>query len=450
MEVVTFRATRRQILGLGIVTVALCAIAAAVLSIEFAAGVVLPGRLVAWGVAAAICVPFFGWVTFRYSRAFTECGPDAIRSRGLGHGWSCAWSYVADIAVRTSSSRGVTTYTVVVRTTAGDRLSLGMPVRGGLMPDRDFEHKVRQIRACWQRAAGRDPDRPDAPIPADDRRPVVRFPVSSVVRGGLTLLLFGAVAAVPFTLRSDGPALLARLGHSQPGTFTAAAYACDANCFWVGDFQASDGTAARVAVPIAPGAVIGRAGQRVPAVYLGDGNLVYPAAGGPDWIPLALLLGIIAACLPFAVSSLIRRLRRTAQPPEIPYQPPAKAEPARGRSMASSSAGITVAVGIVVLTVAGAAIGYWAQDVPVGASPATIACAEYFAWVQGQSSTGFFSNGAGLLTAAVHAARGQLLIDLDQLQADVSAASAPGETTGGLVAAQNVLGDTTVVDRACS
>ena len=85
MEVVTFRATRRQILGLGIVTLALGAIAAAVLSIEFAAGVVLPGRLVAWGVAAAICVPFFGWVTFRYSRAFTECGPDAIRSRGLGH-----------------------------------------------------------------------------------------------------------------------------------------------------------------------------------------------------------------------------------------------------------------------------------------------------------------------------------------------------------------------------
>ena len=196
------------------------------------------------------------------------------------------------------------------------------------------------------------------------------------------------------------------------------------------------------------GARRARAGQRVPAVYLGDGNLVYPADGGPDWIPLALLLVIIAGCLPFATFWLSRRLRGR-RPRMLAYQPPAAGQPASGRTITSTRVAIIAGAGIVALTVAGAAIAYWSQDVPVSASPTTTACAEYFAWASAQSEAGTSDDSPALLAAAAQAATGQLQLDLSQLQSAVAAIEGAGSVDGVQVGSLTVLSDMTLADQAC-
>jgi hypothetical protein len=445
MEVVTFRATGRQIRNVALFTLALSAVAAAIFLIDFAVGVRLPGRVFAWGVAAAICAPFVGWITLRYSRAVTECGPDAIRTRGLDRSWSCGWEYVADIVIRAASSRGVTTYTVFVRTTAGELLRLGVPVSGGAMRDPDFDQKVRQIRAYWNAAAGQGSHPADAPVVSSRTEAPARIPVAAVARGCVVAVLISAIVAAPLMWRAEGPALLARAGYGQPGVFTAAARTCEADCYWVGAF-AAHGSAVLPAVPMTPGAAIDRAGQQVAAVHEGAENLVYPAHGGPHWIPLAAVLLILACCLAAVICWLISYLRRPDRARFAVYQP-GSGRP-RGRTLSAVSVGLITSGLILATIVAGVAIGLWVQDVPVSASPATTACAEYFAWASAQSEAGADIN-PNVLAAAAQAATGQLQLDLDRLQAAVTTASTESGTGGGLVAASDVLGDMTTADQAC-
>jgi hypothetical protein len=448
VDVLTFRPTRTQVRYLTLLTVGLGLLAAVILLIRYAAGISLPDRVYNCGVAAAICTPLAGWVLLRYARAFTECSPAGIRSRGLTREWQCKWEYVREVAVRASTARSQRTYTVILTATDGGRLRLGMPVSGGIMPDPDFTAKVARIRAYWRDAAGADFETATAGLIPADTAPAPRVPVGSLVRLAVELILIGAIFAVPFTLRSEGPALLARLGYGQRGYVTVTAHACDANCFWVGDFHTQDPPATRLAVPIAPGARIGGPGQRVPAVYLGDGNLVYPADGGPDWIPLAVLLIGIAGSLPFATWRLVRadRGRRASVPG---YEPKPPGRPG-ARSVTSGVAGLVLAAVIVVLTFAGAAIAYWAQDVPVAASASTLGCADFWAWDQAQPVPGGSDLRPGLLTDAAHAAAGQLRVALATLQADATAEIGAGRAVASQIVSIAVLDDMTAAAQDCA
>jgi hypothetical protein len=133
----------------------------------------------------------------------------------------------------------------------------------------------------------------------------------------------------------------------------------------------------------------------------------------------------------------------------LAYQPPAAGQPASGRTITSTRVAIIAGAGIVALTVAGAAIAYWSQDVPVSASPTTTACAEYFAWASAQSEAGTSDDSPALLAAAAQAATGQLQLDLSQLQSAVAAIEGAGSVDGVQVGSLTVLSDMTLADQAC-
>jgi len=96
---------------------------------------------IAMGIAALVVL----WTYVMYVRAFTECTPDGIRTRGLGGKRWCPWPQVADIAVRLNPGSRL----VVVTTKDGVRFWLGAPVDGGVMPDPEFSVKFEQIVDYW-------------------------------------------------------------------------------------------------------------------------------------------------------------------------------------------------------------------------------------------------------------------------------------------------------------
>jgi hypothetical protein len=441
--VATFRPTRSQLRRLVVFAVGLSLVPAAIVVAE---SVSRRGPAYPLAMAAAIGAALAGWVPYRYARAFTECSPAGIRSRGVTGEWRCNWRYVADIGIQTNISRGPTTCTVILTAIDGGTLRLGMPVSGGIMPDPDFDGKVAQIRAYWRQVSGPDPQRASQPTPGARGDP--RTPIRALARGAVELILVGAIVAVPFSVRSEGPALLARLGQGQPGYLTVTANACDQRCYWLGDFRARRPAAIRFAVPIAPGARIAGPGDRVPAVYMGDGNLVYPAGGGPDWIPLSVLLLVIGGCLPL-VTWWYLRARNWRRGSALAYQPRGAAGPAR-LAVTDAWVGVLIVVYILVLTSAGASISYWAQDVPVDFSPSALACADYLAWEQAQPLPGGTDVRSGLLAGAVRDATGQLRVALSTLQAAASSEprGGPGSTSASASAA--LLGDMTAAAKDCT
>jgi len=448
MEVVTFRPTSRQI-ALLVTSVAVLAIAAlAILVPHYAAGARLASAVFSWGLAAAIGVPLLGWALLRYKRAFTECSPAGIRSRGLSREWQCDWADVREIAIRRSSNpRGPNTYTVIVTTVSGDRLLLGMPVRGGLMPDADFEAKAARIRAYWQAAIGAQPAvGTPVPVVVGGSPPIRR---QTVQRLCVEVVLLAAVITVPFTIRGSGPALLARLGGGQQGSFTARTFTCGTTCYWIGDFTPGQGGPQRTGLAMAPGARIGHGGQLVAAVYMGNGRVIYPAGGGPNWVPLALVLLVIVVCLVPTTAWIISWRRRIRREPVLDYGHAVPPTPRRPEQATTSYRPVLVlALVIVVSTIGGAALGYAANLVPASPAPNTIACAEYLAWLEAQPTPGSSNVSPELLAAATQDATGQVQIDLATLSGDITADIAPGGM-GGLVGAVTVLDDMEAVDAAC-
>jgi hypothetical protein len=137
----------------GLFAGALAVAALAIVLGSFVAGASWLGPVTVYGLTAALAAPIVAWVTVRSGRSFTACDAAGIRSRGLGREWRCDWQFVAAVSIRTGV-RNPSVGTVVVHTTAGDRLQLGVPVTGDVMPDPDFDTKVGQIRAYWLATAG--------------------------------------------------------------------------------------------------------------------------------------------------------------------------------------------------------------------------------------------------------------------------------------------------------
>jgi hypothetical protein len=446
-EVPIFRATGRQLAFLAIAVAVLALVAAAILVPHYAAGAGMGSAVFGWGLAAAIGAPSVAWVLLRYKRAFTECSPAGIRSRGLTREWRCDWAHVREIAIRRSvNPRGPDTYTVVVNTVGGDRLLLGMPVSGGIMPDPDFQTKVAGIREYWQAAIGAQPA-PDVPVPVvtGGSAPIRR---QTVLRLCVEVILVAAVITALFTVRGSGPALLARLGGGQQGFYTASALTCDTACYWVGDFTPNQGGPDRTSLAMAPGAPIGHAGQRVAAVYLGNGRVIYPAGGGPDWIPLALVLLVIVACLVPTIAWIIGWRRRVGRAAVVDYSHDVGSGPRTDRARISNRPGIALGVVVVASITGGTVLGYAANLVPVNPAPTPTACAEYRAWLGAQPNVGHFDVSPALLADATHDATGQLQVDLATLSGDVAAESGTNGVTG-LAAMATVLKDTETVQAAC-
>jgi Bacterial PH domain len=83
-----------------------------------------------------------------HARAYTECTPAGIRTRGLAGTRECRWEEVADIVAQ--PYRGAAFIMVVTR--SGRRFRLGAPVEGGVMGDPQLPAKMAEIRQYWQSA----------------------------------------------------------------------------------------------------------------------------------------------------------------------------------------------------------------------------------------------------------------------------------------------------------
>jgi hypothetical protein len=327
-NVVNLRLTtaRSQLRGLRTYTAFLCAIAVVLVGLWILAGRGHGGSALApWaigaGIAALICL--YSWVA--YARAFTECTPAGLRTRGLGGLTECSWPGVSDIVLRPHGR----TVTVMVTTTTGTRFRLGVPVDGGVMGDPRFRVKAQQILDYWhsatKEAAGAD--RPAltraGAHPAFASRPAViaielrprMFDkiMGKIWRWSFTIMIpLLCVIAIPFALQDIGPAWSAHLGHGQPGIFAAHTASCDKTCDWYGTFTGRDGSV-RKGMMLADGGHVTGAGDRVAALYEGTGTTAYPAGGGTDWIyTTVLLIAGIAAAVFWAVL-LFRELRRRIQ-----------------------------------------------------------------------------------------------------------------------------------------
>jgi hypothetical protein len=96
--------------------------------------------------AASLNLLVFLYENVMYTRAFTECTPVGIRTRGLAGIRQCPWRQVRDISCQ---RRGGGT-NVIVTTIDGTRFRLGAPVDRISMRDPDFAPRVAQIRNCWR------------------------------------------------------------------------------------------------------------------------------------------------------------------------------------------------------------------------------------------------------------------------------------------------------------
>jgi hypothetical protein len=428
MDNATFRPTSKQQRNLLLFTVGSAIASATVLTAVFA-GHADPGGLLGYGLGFGASSLLTGVLLVLYHRAFATCSAEAIRSRGLS-GWqrSCPWSQVEDIRVRQSDPRRQSsTFTVTVFTSTGHRFTLGAPVSGGLMPDPDFEAKVRRIRNYWRAATGMSPDEEAAdPIPVYGRPPP-SVSARAAAHWSVALILAAALVALPFAIGSGGGALAVRLGSGQPGTFSAVSSSCTGPCFWVGDFRTRDGSLAVPDLALAPGVSISGAGAQVAAVYPGRGPLVYPAGGGTTWIPLAVVILTIAGCAAATAYWIIRwRMRRRRGRPE----------PAPGRKLGQLGITIVSAAPILLMVFGGVGIAVTANGIPAaGTLPTAVACADYSAWMQAQGDGGgpLVKDPSLLAEAQQHAPPGQLSADLYTLATDVASSVTAGHSMSGLV-----------------
>lgn len=107
------------------------------------------GTLAMWAIGAGVAGLICLYASIAYARAFTECTPAGLRTRGLAGTRTCPWAEVRTIAPRVYRQ----TTTVMVTTVHGTRFRLGVPVTGGVMSDPEFGQRAEQIWQYWQRAS---------------------------------------------------------------------------------------------------------------------------------------------------------------------------------------------------------------------------------------------------------------------------------------------------------
>jgi hypothetical protein len=148
MENLTFRVTPGQLRGLVILGIITTAITAVAILYGVHGGFESQGTpiAVALGAGFGALVTFYScWV---YSRAYTECTPTTLRTRGY-RSHECAWKDVTQIYIHRLKSQGSTTYSIRVRTATGKRFKLALPVTGGVMRDPQFGAKLMGIEEYW-------------------------------------------------------------------------------------------------------------------------------------------------------------------------------------------------------------------------------------------------------------------------------------------------------------
>ena len=137
-------------------------------------------------------------------------------------------------------------------------------------------------------------------------------------------LIVGVVAA--FLLVSTGldvlPAVRAGLHDGTRGMWVATTRTCHGSaCAWTGQFVTPAGHVVVASVHYAGAIPAGtRAGTRVPALYTGGSNLVYPVAGSDLWIELVItllvsILGLYWASHAWVADRLARANRRAIRAP---------------------------------------------------------------------------------------------------------------------------------------
>ena len=306
-----FRVTPRQLRNLLIAVVIAFGVGVA------AGPIAISAR--SWGPVASIAAAAgLAWLIFLYSYfayafAYTVFGPQGIRGRSLVGQYEYRWEQIDNVARRAVTSRGVTSYTVILTTTDGDRIQLGAPVSNGLMGDPAFETKYAQIHDGWQAATGRTG-------PEADTKPIwTRGLILLTV--ALTLQILAAVIFASI-LSVSGPALAAHEGRGTPGLFTAEIHNCpQPACTWFGQFGSqirhqgfvTDGSGRYVTLARG-GPFIGQPSVTVPAVDTGAKYTVYPVGGGTAWeVPaagLAAASAVVFVLLAAEVTVPLRRGRR--------------------------------------------------------------------------------------------------------------------------------------------
>src|SRR5215469_2463500 len=133
---VEFRSTPRQLRNLLIAVIITLGVAVGTGFVAISAKSAFAVNI---AVIAGLCCPIFLYCYLAYAFVVTKFGPQGIRGRSLAGRYEYRWEQVDNVARRAFTSRGVTTYTVVLTTTYGDRIRLGAPVSGGVMGDPAFD-----------------------------------------------------------------------------------------------------------------------------------------------------------------------------------------------------------------------------------------------------------------------------------------------------------------------
>lgn len=443
METLTIRPPARQLAFLVLFALVLGVVAVLATRNHFAGGDP-GGRGLGFGIAAEACLLIAALCAVPYSRAFTECTPAGIRSRGLGPEWRCGWHEVSEIAIR-PGLRGPTR-TVALITTDGRVLTLGTPVAGGVMPDGQFESKVRQIIDYRHRVRtkGGKPGHGALPeLPPAYPYARTRQPAGAVIRGLEVVIMLAALAAIPATLAENGVALQAQFGRPEHGSFEEYDLTCAANCHWVGVFTPSNGSPPRDGMALAAGGPgLSPDLDPIPAVYLGSGAMVYRDGSGTSWSPLAVVLAIVIGCGPAVevVAAVVRRLHgrpRAGQLADPAAAPPVRL-PAAGGRRASARVLLTSTAVVLIIAASGAAVVLYPPP-SFAPSAATLACTDYQEWLAVQGSSGPVD--IKLLARAVREApAGRLSQDL---------AAALSAAQGGLYVQINAPGDASILSGDC-
>lgn len=145
MDELTIRTTPGQLQGLRNVVVAGTAITTLLILGTVLVNGSLSTTLGWWAAGIGIGTLIGTWAYVMYTRAFTECSPAGIRTRGLTGQTQCPWTQVARIELRPYGQ----TITMMVTTTSGTRFRLGAPVNGGAMGDPEFGSKAEAIQQYW-------------------------------------------------------------------------------------------------------------------------------------------------------------------------------------------------------------------------------------------------------------------------------------------------------------
>jgi len=411
------------------------------------------GRVLGVGVGLGVAALIAGLVLAGFLRGFTECSPVGIRTRGLYGRHQCAWREVAEIAVGHSGGRygrGAPTLSVTVFTGSG-KFTLGAPISGGIAPDPDFEPRAREICDYWRTATGSTPSDPSSPLPVDFSLPMV--PPALNFAAVAVVLVVSAAIAVSIALSRGGSALLARLGRGEPGYFTASGRMCASACYWIGEFTARHGPP-RNGMLMAQGATRIRLGAKIPAVFVGNAPLTYPAGGSTAWIPPAITVGVLIACLA-AAAFAIGRYRRQLSDIRQGRQPRGGRQLLRAQRLTAAkirkrAAMTTAALLAVVICEWLALIAAVAATPAAPPSAAQIACADYTTWLLAQNPNDPPDRDlAELAQALQEAPPGPLAVDLGVLSQDAQSAIASPGTDTGLVAEANVANDIGQVNKDC-